>query len=167
MLSLKDLANAITEKLQYHLLEGEELYGRREDGVSLCQITKVLEEGDKKARYEVAWLDKDRKGIGTAVVNAEDLIRKKLPFTREVLKSFIRESTYHNVPWVLHGKLAQEHGISTDLPEELRSKYLFKDGYLVSNKKKRKIEDDKQNITVIIKFLFSWILAGVYTYLHF
>ena len=162
MLTLKDLVNTITEKLQYHLLEGEELYGKRDDGVCLCQITKVLAEGDNRTRYEVAWLDKDKKGIGTAVVNVEDLIRKRLPFTREVLKSFIRESTNQNVPWVLHDKLAQEHGISTDPPEELRSKYFFKDGYLVTNKKKRKIEDDKQNIMVIIEFYFSWILIGVY-----
>lgn len=162
MLSLKDLVNTITEKLQYHLLVGEELYGKRDDCVSLCQIIKVLEEGDNKTRYEVAWLDKDKKRIGTAVVNAEDLIRKKLPFTREVLKSFIRESTYRNVPWVLHDKWAQEHAISTDPPEEIRSKYFFKDGHLVINKKKRKTEDDKQNITVIIEFYFSWILPGVY-----
>lgn len=147
MLSLKDLVNTITVKLQYHLLVGEELYGKRDDCVSLCQIIKVLEEGDNKTRYEVAWLDKDKKRIGTAVVNAEDLIRKKLPFTREVLKSFIRESTYRNVPWVLHDKWAQEHAISTDPPEEIRSKYFFKDGHLVINKKKRKTEDDKQNTT--------------------
>lgn len=165
MLSLKDLVNMITEKLRYHLLQGEELYGKRDDSVYLCQILKVLEEGDNKIRYEVAWLDKDKKKIGTAVVNVEDLIRKKLPFTREVLKSFIRESTCRNVPWVLHDKLAQEHAISTDPPEELRGKYFFKDGQLVSCKKKRKSDDDKQDINVLIKFFFSWILVVGICYL--
>lgn len=148
MLSLKDLICTITAKLQEHWTEGVELYGRKDNGVYLCKILKVLEGADG-TRYEVAWLDKDKKSIGIAVVNGEDLIRKKLPFSREVLKSFIRESTYRSVPWVLHDKLARKHGISVDPPEELRSKVSLKDGQVVSNKK-RKNEEDRENIMVTI-----------------
>ncbi|KAK9292563.1 hypothetical protein L1049_020537 [Liquidambar formosana] len=144
MLSLKDLICTITAKLQECWTEGVELYGRKDNGVYLCKILKVLE-GVDGTQYEVAWLDKDKKSIGSAVVNGEDLIRKKLPFSREVLKSFIRESTYRSVPWVLHDKLARKHGISVDPPEDLRSKVSLKDGQVVSNKK-RKNGEDRENI---------------------
>lgn len=147
MLPLRDLVSTITAKLQESLFEGVELYGRKDDGVYLCKILKVLEESADSTRYEVAWLDKDKKSIGSTVVNGEDLTRKKLPFTREVLKSFIRESTYRSVPWVLHDKLARKHGISSNPPKELRDKVFLKDGQIVSNKKRKKVEvDQKTNI---------------------
>ncbi|XP_059656268.1 uncharacterized protein LOC132303151 isoform X2 [Cornus florida] len=145
MLTLKDLVNSIAANLQQRLLEGIELCGRRNNRVYPCKIVKVLEEEADRTRYEVAWLDEDKKITGSAVVNEEDLVRKKLPFSRDVLKSFIRESTYRSVPWVLHDKLAQKHGISTDPPEELRTKIFFQDGRVVINKKKRENEEDGQN----------------------
>ncbi|KAM7513937.1 hypothetical protein LguiA_003520 [Lonicera macranthoides] len=138
MLTLKDLVNTIAAKLQEHVLEGSELYGRKNNRIYPCKVVKVLKDSDKKTQYQVAWLDKDKKITSNAVVVGEDLIRKKLPFTREVLKSFIRESTYRSVPWVLHDKLALMHGIATDPPEELKGKVFLQDGLLVNNKKRKK-----------------------------
>lgn len=142
MLSLKDLATTIAEKLQKHLFVGAELYGRKENDVFACKITKVLDEDPEKIQYEVAWLDKNKKVMENSLVSREDLIQKKVLFSRNVLKSFIRDSTYRSAPWVVHDKLARNHGISTDLPEELRGQVFFKDGLLVCNKKRRKNEED-------------------------
>lgn len=145
MLTLKDLVNKIATKLQENVSEGTELYGKRNSRVYPCKIIKVIVEEADKTQYEVVWLDNDKKITGNAVVNGEDLVRKKLPFTRDVLKSFIRESTYRSVPWVLHDKLARKHGISIDPPEELRSKFSFQDGRVVSNRKRSRNEEDRPN----------------------
>lgn len=85
----------------------------------------------------MAWLD-DAKMNDSAVVGEEDLIHKKLPFGREVLKSYIRKSTYRSLPWVVHHNLASKYGIPTDPPEELKSKISFLNGYIVTNKKRKK-----------------------------
>lgn len=142
MLPLKDLADSIAEKLQERLFVGAELFGKKDDGVHPCKILKVIQEGVGKFCYEVAWLDEDKSISGKADVRAEDLVQKKPLFSRNILKSFIRESTYRNAPWVLHEKLAQKHGISTDIPEELRGRVFFKNGVLTCSKK-RKNEVDR------------------------
>ncbi|KAK6923684.1 DDT domain [Dillenia turbinata] len=145
MLSLRDLVSTITAKLQECLSEGAELYGRKDDGVHLCKIIKVLEDETDKSQYEVVWLDNEKKITGSSILSEEDLLRKKLPFTREVLKSFIRESTYQSFPWMLHEKLACKHGIAVDPPVELRSKMMFRDGQLVSTTKRRSSEEGRQS----------------------
>ncbi|KAK6923317.1 WSTF/Acf1/Cbp146 [Dillenia turbinata] len=145
MLSLRDLVSTITAKLQECLLEGAELYGRKDDGVHLCKIIKVLEDDTDKSQYEVVWLDNEKKITGSSRLSEEGLLRKKLPFTREVLKSFIRESTYQSFPWMLHEKLARKHGIVVDHPIELRSKMMFRHGQLVSSKKRRNNEEGRQS----------------------
>ncbi|CAK9187693.1 unnamed protein product [Ilex paraguariensis] len=144
ILTLKDLVTTIAAKLQQSLSEGNELYGRKSNRVYPCKIVKVLESKADKTLYEVVWLGKDKKITGNAVISGDDLVRK-LPFTRAVLKSFIRESTYRSVPWVLHENLARKHGISTNPPEVLRSKIFLQDGHIVCNRKRRKTEDDKQS----------------------
>lgn len=149
MLSLKDLADAIAEKLQKRLFVGAELCGRKDNGVFLCKISKVLEEAPDKIQYEVAWLDKNKKVTEKSLLNREDLIHKKLPFSRNVLKSFIRESTYRSAPWVLHDKLARNYGISTDPPGELEGKVFFKDGQVVCNMKRRKNDEDGKSDLVV------------------
>ena len=83
------------------------------------------------------------------------VIKKKQPFSRNILKSFIRESTYRSSPWVLHDNLARKHGISTDLPVDLRGQVSFQDGLIICNKKRRKNEDDKTINGVIILLQFS------------
>lgn len=137
MLPLKDLADSIAEKLQERLFVGAELYGKKDDDVCPCKILKVIQEEVDKYRYEIAWLDKSKNVIEKAEVSAEDLVQKKPLFSRNILKSFIRESTYRNAPWVLHDKLAQNHGISTDIPEELRGKLFIKDGLIICSKKRK------------------------------
>ncbi|GMH10255.1 hypothetical protein Nepgr_012096 [Nepenthes gracilis] len=137
MLPLRDLVSMIRTRLQDHLVEGVELYGRKDGCVYPCKIIQILDEEDGKPRYEVAWLNKLN---GNSIVSGEDLIRKKLPFTGSVLKSFIRESTYRNVPWVIHDNLASKYGISTDPPEELKSKIRFLNGCIVSYRKRKENE---------------------------
>ncbi|GAB4836109.1 hypothetical protein Ancab_001026 [Ancistrocladus abbreviatus] len=144
MLPLRELVNSIRETLLDQLVEGVELSGRKDGCVHPCKIIKVLDEQQGKPRYEVAWLDEDHKIDGTAILGAEDLIKKKLPFTGSVLKSFIRESTYHNVPWVIHSNLAFKYGISTDPPEGLKSKISFLNGCVVSNTKRKKNEEPEK-----------------------
>lgn len=153
MLTLKDLVNTIAAKL----LEGTELYGRKNNRIYPCKIVKVLEEEVEKTQYQVAWLDKDNKVTENAVVNEEDLIRKKLPFARDVLKSFIRESTCRNVPWVLHEKLALKHGISTDPPAELRSKIIYGNGTTINSRKRKNIGRDRGDALVISLFNFIYV----------
>lgn len=174
MLSLKDLADAIAEKLQKRLFVGAELCGRKDNGVFLCKISKVLEEAPDKIQYEVAWLDKNKKVTEKSLLNREDLIHKKLPFSRNVLKSFIRESTYRSAPWVLHDKLARNYGISTDPPGELEGKVFFKDGQVVCNMKRRKNDEDGKSDLVIIYsmsllffFFFSWLKLLCYIFFSY
>ncbi|GJZ83818.1 DDT domain-containing protein, partial [Tanacetum coccineum] len=121
MLHLKELVSTIAARLQERLLEGSEIYGRKNNRIYPCKIVKVIDEKVEKTQYQVEWLDKDKKVTENAVVSGEDLIKKKLPFGRDVLKAFIKESTCRSSPWVLHDKLALKYGISTILPEELRS----------------------------------------------
>lgn len=149
MLSLKDLADTIAAKLQGCLFVGDELSGRKDDGVYLCKILKVLKDGDA-IRYKVAWVDRNKEVIETSLVNGEDLIKKKQPYSRNILKSFIRESTYRSSPWVLHDKLAKKHEISTDLPEELRGQVLLENGLIINNNKRRKNEEDNNINGVVI-----------------
>ncbi|KAL3528188.1 hypothetical protein ACH5RR_012844 [Cinchona calisaya] len=140
MLTLKDLVNSIAEKFQGQLLEGSELYGMKNNHAFPCKIIKIREE-DATTKFEVVWLDKDKKVSGNALINAEDLITK-LPFTRATLKSFIRESTYRNGPWVLHDKLARKYGISTNPPKELEGMISLRDGLVVYNRKRKNVEDE-------------------------
>lgn len=139
MLPLRDLLVAVTSKLQDTLVEGLELQGKRNGCVCSCKIIKVLDDKEGK-RYEVAWLDNDKDDNmnGNAVVSEGDLIKKKLPYTRNVLKSFIKESTYRNVPWVIHNNLASKYGIPTDPPEELKGKVSVLNGCIISCRKRKK-----------------------------
>ncbi|KAE8669537.1 DDT domain-containing protein, putative isoform 3 [Hibiscus syriacus] len=95
MLSLRDLADLISKKLQKDLFVGAEMHGKKDDDL-------------------YPWRGK----------NCGEW-----------------ESTCRSIPWVIHEKLAQKHGISTDPPEELRSRFFFQDGQLVNRPKKRKNEN--------------------------
>ncbi|XP_031380217.1 DDT domain-containing protein DDB_G0282237 isoform X2 [Punica granatum] len=148
MLPLKDLADTIAMKLQDCLYEGVELYGKKEDGVFPCRIVKVRNQGASSIQYEICWLGRDKTPTGNALVNEEELIKKKLPFSRSMLKSFIRETTYRSAPWVLHDRLAEKHGISNNLPEELRSKFYFHNGVLVNFRKRVKNAEEQNGNTV-------------------
>ncbi|KAJ6936733.1 hypothetical protein NC652_011432 [Populus alba x Populus x berolinensis] len=141
MLSLKDLADTIAAKLQEHLFVGAELHGKRKKGdLCPCKILKVLEDITVKTKYEVAWLDRNKKVTETAVVNRDDLIWKKSPFSRNSLKPFIRKSTRQSFPWVLHNKLAEKYRISRDLPQDLKGKVFIQDGVVYNKRKKDAME---------------------------
>ncbi|CAA2986050.1 Hypothetical predicted protein [Olea europaea subsp. europaea] len=142
MLTLKDLANSIAAKLQGPFSEGAVLYGKKDGRLHRCRIVKVPEEVDK-THYEVTWLGSDNKVTGKALLKGEDLTGKKLPFTRAVLKSFIKDSTYRSFPWVLHDSLVKKHGISTAPPEELKSKISIQDGLVVSHRKRKRSDIEK------------------------
>ncbi|XP_021742102.1 DDT domain-containing protein DDB_G0282237-like isoform X2 [Chenopodium quinoa] len=144
MLPLSDLVRKIKAELQESLVEGAKLQGKKDGCVHSCKIIKVLDEEAGKGRYEVAWLDNDDKISGTAVVGEEDFVRKKLPFGREVLKSYIRESTYRSLPWVIHNNLASKYGIPTDTPEELKGKISFLNGCVIKNKKRKTSKDPQE-----------------------
>ncbi|CAJ1974765.1 unnamed protein product [Sphenostylis stenocarpa] len=140
MLPLKDLADSIAEKLQ-KLFVGSQLYGKKNDRLLPCKILKAMQEDAENVSYLVAWLDESNNVIERAEVSSRDLVQKKPPFSRNLLKYFIRECTYQNAPWVLHDKLAKKHGISTDIPEELRGKVSINNGLVVFTKKRKNEEE--------------------------
>uniref|UniRef100_A0A1D1ZJD0 DDT domain-containing protein DDB_G0282237 n=3 Tax=Anthurium amnicola TaxID=1678845 RepID=A0A1D1ZJD0_9ARAE len=142
-LRLKDLVYSISTKLQERSFKGAELYAWKEQSVCACRILNILED-DVNIRYEVGWFDKNKKVTSTSIVDSDGLMRKKLPFSRSTLKSFMRESTSRSSPWVIHEKLAKKHGISTEPPGELRNKLSAqngscgtKDGHRINGDKKR------------------------------
>ncbi|KAB5561195.1 hypothetical protein DKX38_006152 [Salix brachista] len=117
---------------------------RKKSDLCPCKILKVLEEGTVKTKYEVAWLDRNKKVIETAIVNRSDLIWKKSPLSRNSLKPFIRKSTYRSFPWVLHDKLAEKYQISRDPPQDLEGKVFIQDG-IVYNKRKKDATDVEES----------------------
>ena len=157
MLPLRELADSIAEKLQECLFVGAKVYGKKDDVVCPCKIFKVIQEGANKCHYEVSWLDKNKNVSEKTEVSVEDLVQKKPLISKTILKSFIRESTYRNVPWVLHDKLAQSHGISTDVPEELSGKFFFlsQNGLIICSKKRNNEVDERE----ICCFCFFYVFV--------
>ncbi|CAL9081762.1 unnamed protein product [Musa textilis] len=142
--TLNDLVNEMYYKLEESLFEGLELQGRKDDSVYSCKILKILDDGNT-VQYQVGWFDKDKKVIDSSIVKAEDLIHKKRPFSRRVLKEFIKESTYQTSPWVVHENVAKKHGIMTEPPEELRDILTLQNGSIWSAKKKWDFQNSKIN----------------------
>ncbi|CAN7068970.1 unnamed protein product [Brassica rapa subsp. trilocularis] len=135
-LSLKDLADTIANELQNCFFAGAELYGNRDGESHPCRILNILTDGDSEPQYEVGFLDKDKEINEKAVLSGEDLSwKKKFPFSRNLLKSFIRDSTCHSIPWVVNEYLAKAHGITRNIPKELKDKYVFQNGELVQQRK--------------------------------
>ncbi|CAN1342755.1 Rhamnogalacturonate lyase, partial [Linum perenne] len=136
MLSLKDLVATVRAKLQEYKFVGDELHARKGESVFPCKILKILEDSNGKTCYEIEWLERSKEVTGISVVNGFDLIRKKKLFSRHILKSFIRESTYRRDPWVLHDQLAEKHGISNNQPEELKDSVFILNGVICDKKRK-------------------------------
>lgn len=164
MLNLKDLVNSIAAKFQGPFSEGAELYGRKDGRLHLCKIIKVVEVADKK-KYEIEWLGGDHKMSGRALVNGDELTEKNPPFSKRVLKSFIKDSTYRSLPWVLHDNLSKKHGISTIPPEELKIKVSIQNGLVVCNRKRKKSEGT-QNTVVNLKLCFLYICLSSFGSLY-
>ncbi|KAL3630260.1 hypothetical protein CASFOL_023244 [Castilleja foliolosa] len=142
MLNLKDLVDSIAAKFQSPFSEGAELNGKRDGRLHTCKILKIIEDGDE-TQYEVEWLHDNEKVSGNTLLNGDELSEKNPPFSKRVLKAFIKDSTYRSLPWVLHDNLAKKHEISTSLPEELKSMYSSQNGLIVSCRKRKKNEDRK------------------------
>ncbi|XP_073280581.1 uncharacterized protein [Primulina huaijiensis] len=144
MLNLKDLVNSIAAKLQGPFTVGAELYGRKDGRLYPCKIVKVLHGDANRTQYEIAWVSSDHEMKGKIIVNADEFTGKNPPLSKRFLKSFIKDSTYRSLPWVIHDNLARKHGISTAPPFELKSKISIQDGLVVCNKKRKKNEDKQK-----------------------
>ncbi|KAF3794680.1 DDT domain-containing protein [Nymphaea thermarum] len=132
-MSLDNLATVIYERLRRHFSEGEEVHGQKDESVVRCRILKVIKIADATdISYGVAWLDGRKNVTSTSIEKAENLSRKKQPFSKKLLKSLILASTSQSSPWVLHDSLAQEHGISTEPPEVMKSQVSSKSSQLNS-----------------------------------
>ncbi|KAK4477747.1 hypothetical protein RD792_017008 [Penstemon davidsonii] len=139
MLNLKDLVNSIAAKFQGPFSDGAEIYGRMDGHLHPCKIVKVIEDADK-TQYEIEWLGSDDKTSRKELINGDDLTEKNPPFSKRLLKSFIKASTYRSLPWVLHDNLAKKHAISTAPPEELKFKISIQNGLVVCNRKRKRSE---------------------------
>lgn len=148
-LNLSDLVDKIWVKMQEDIFEGLELHARKEDSTLPCRILKIIRDGST-SKYEVGWLNRDKKVTGTSVLNSDDLIRKRPPLSRNMLKVFIKESTSQNAPWVVREDIANKYGLSTNPPEEMKSKLVFQNGFIRCTKQtKRAIQEDTE-----VSFLF-------------
>ncbi|KAL6520010.1 hypothetical protein OROHE_017153 [Orobanche hederae] len=145
MLNLKDLVHSIAAKFQGPFSVGTELYGKKDGRRHLCKIIKVVEDAHE-TQYEIEWLDGDQKMNGNALLNGDELTEKNPLFSKLVLKSFIKDSTYQSHPWVLHDNIAKKHGIPTSLPEELKPNCSVQNGLIVRNRKRRRVEEPQKTL---------------------
>ncbi|KAG9448070.1 hypothetical protein H6P81_014198 [Aristolochia fimbriata] len=120
-LNLDDLIAMIHEKLIDCFIEGEELRGTKEKAERPCRVLKVIS-SSKSLLYKVGWLDEEGKVDSMSIENSQNLVRKKTPFSKRLLRVFIKKSTIQNLPWVLSNKLAKQHGIPVEPPEHLKEK---------------------------------------------
>eukprot|EP00250_Pteridium_aquilinum_P010427 c1937_g1_i1 orf=457-2190(+) len=129
MLRLEDLVSAILKAFKDRFVPGEEVVCVKENVTRPCKVLQVIEEqGPESAiySYEVQLLDDDKSVVGISLESAGSLARKKPPFTRALVKSFIRESVKDNAsrnsqtPLVVLDKLCDKFGITTSPPEELQ-----------------------------------------------
>lgn len=117
-LSFTELLEEVYGSLRLDLSEGLELHAKKDGSEAACKILEVIGSGGTKL-YEVGWLGQDNEVISTSVVKADDLIRKKAPATRNLLKMFIRNSTSKKSPWIVNADLAKKYGIDTEPPEDI------------------------------------------------
>ena len=130
-LRLENLVNKIMETLKGQFFPGEEVIFMEGNMMRPCKVLKVMEtdHGRCKTAYEIGLLDNNKNVMSTIVGESVRLLRKKNPFTRALLKSFIRESVKgdlgKNAHWVVHDKLCQEYKVPTDPPDELKKPLTF------------------------------------------
>jgi hypothetical protein len=119
-LSLTDLLEEVYRSLLLFFFEGQELHAKKDgsEAACKCKILKVIGSGSTKL-YEVGWLGQENAVVNTSVVKADDLICKKAPVSRNILKMFIRNSTSKRPPWIVNADLARKYGIGTEPPEDI------------------------------------------------
>jgi len=122
-LRIDELVDRVYKVFKERYVPGEEVTGVRDEILGTCRILKVFDqEEDESPLYEVAWLDEEGKKVGAfQTVLAENLRRKKLPFSRALLKAFIRETASsgpsRNSAWVVNDKLARKFKIPIQVTE--------------------------------------------------
>ncbi|CAM6033742.1 unnamed protein product [Sphagnum compactum] len=126
-LRIDELVDRLYKNFKERFVVGEVVVGVREASPCMCRILKILEdEKDGSHQYEVAWLDDDNRRIGTSKESADNLKRKKVPFSRALLKAFVRESASsgpsRNSPWSVHDKHARKYKIALVAPEQIKPK---------------------------------------------
>lgn len=123
VLRIDELVDRIYKAFKDQYVLGEEVLGIRGDFQFPCRIVRAMSEpGSDNPQYEVTWLDGDGKRGDTTLESVNNLMRKKHPFTRALLKAFIRESatsaSTRNAPWSVQDKLARRYKISLEPVEE-------------------------------------------------
>lgn len=144
MLRIEDLVSAILKAFRDRFVPGEDVVCVKENVTRPCKVLREIEvEGpeNKIFNYEVELLDNDKNVIGISFESTGSLVRKKPPFTRALVKSFIRESVKDNAsrnsqtPLVVLDKLCHKYGITTSPPEELKK-------FFVKQEQNEKGEDE-------------------------
>ncbi|KAH7435686.1 hypothetical protein KP509_06G075300 [Ceratopteris richardii] len=163
MLRNEDLINVILNAFTTQFVPGEELLCAKENSTKPCKVLQVLkgEHPNESYSYEVEFMDTEGTVIGTSIESTNSLVRKKAPFTRAMLSSFIRESVKGNTdrntqaPLMVHEKLCERFDISTTPPAEVQNflkhescEINFMESEVQPVKKPKKIEADleKQNV---------------------
>ncbi|CAM6129493.1 unnamed protein product [Calypogeia fissa] len=124
-LRLDELVDRIYKEFKDQYVQNEEVLGKAAESFSACKILKVLQHPTREERhYEVGWLDEHGKRFGTSTESAKNLLRKKYPFTRALLKAFIRESAVtgpsrNSSFWCVKNKLAKKYKIPIDPPANI------------------------------------------------
>ncbi|CAM6024856.1 unnamed protein product [Sphagnum balticum] len=126
-LRIDELVDRLYKNFKERFVVGEVVVGVHEASPCMCRILKILEDAnDGSHQYEVAWLDDDNRRIGTSKESADNLKRKKVPFSRALLKAFVRESASsgpsRNSPWSVHDKHARKYKIALVAPEQIKPK---------------------------------------------
>jgi hypothetical protein len=67
----------------------------------------------------VGWFGRGKTVISTSVVKAPDLIQRRAPVSRNILRIFIRDATSQSTPWVIHEHLSKKYGIPNEPPENI------------------------------------------------
>jgi hypothetical protein len=121
-LRIDELVDRVYKDFKERFVVGEEVTGVRDEVPSLCRVLKVLGQAeDENPLYEVAWLHDEGKKVHTSRVSGDNLRRRKHPFSRVLLKAFIRESASsgpsRSSAWFVHDKLARKYKIPIEAPE--------------------------------------------------
>ncbi|KAH7298775.1 hypothetical protein KP509_25G058800 [Ceratopteris richardii] len=133
MLRLDDLVSVILKAFRNRFVPGEELLCVQENVTRPCKVLQVIQgqHPEDDLSYEIEMMDNDGNITGISIEQTNSLVRKKAPFTRALVKSFIRESVKDNAsritqtPLVVHDKLCEQFDITMKPPEEL-SKYFLR-----------------------------------------
>ncbi|KAJ3675511.1 hypothetical protein LUZ60_004553 [Juncus effusus] len=143
--NFSDLVDTIWVRIQENVYEGLQCQAKKDNIIAPCKIMKIIPNGESSS-YEIGWLDKDKQVINTSIVNSDDLIRKKSPISKNMLRFFIKNSTSQNAPWIVNQELSKKYDISTNLPEELKGKFVFLHGFVrCAKNSKRALSENAEN----------------------